>query len=384
MVRGADDLILGNARLVLTDRVVEAGWLVVRHGRIAAIGSGTAPGSGAAPGSGGVDLQGDYLLPGLVELHTDNLERHIRPRAGVLWPYDLAVRAHDAEMAAAGITTVFNALAIRSTDEDGESLPDQVAAIQALRAEGTARADHYLHMRAEISSPVMQPVMAPLLEQEGVRLISLMDHTPGQRQFADLARARQYYQKKHNVPDSVADDYFRRMEENQRCWAEPNRAFAVAAARRTGAVLASHDDATAEHVAEARAEGVRLAEFPTTLAAAQAARAAGLAILMGAPNVVRGGSHSGNIAARDLARAGLLDILSSDYVPASLMAACFALAPLLGLPAAVALASEGPARAVGMDDRGRLAEGCRADLVRVSYGSPGLVREVWREGARVA
>ena len=165
------------------------------------------------------------------------------------------------------------------------------------------------------------------------------------------------------------------------------RWLASACAER-GITVASHDDATLDHVAEAVRFGVRLAEFPTSIEAAQASHKAGMSVLMGAPNVVRGGSHSGNIAASDLARAGVLDVLSSDYVPFSLIQAPFVLADEideLDLATAIRLVTSTPAKTVGLDDRGSLAAGKRADLVRVrrDSGIP-VVREVWRQGQRVA
>ena len=161
---------------------------------------------------------------------------------------------------------------------------------------------------------------------------------------------------------------------------------AICAAR--GIAVASHDDATLDHVAEARQFNVTVAEFPTSMVAARASHEAGMGVLMGAPNVVRGKSHSGNIAARDLAEAGVLDVLSSDYVPFSLIYAPFVLAETVDhieLPRAIAMVTANPARQVGLTDRGRLASGLRADLVRVgrNEGIP-VVRQVWREGRRVA
>jgi alpha-D-ribose 1-methylphosphonate 5-triphosphate diphosphatase len=161
----------------------------------------------------------------------------------------------------------------------------------------------------------------------------------------------------------------------------------VALADKHGIPLASHDDTTAEHVAQSVRDGVAIAEFPTTFEAAEALHAAGVRVLMGAPNLIRGGSHSGNVGTAELANAGVLDVLSSDYVPASLLMAAFALpraVPSMALPEAVRAASKTPAEAVGLNDRGEIAIGKRADLVRVHIvrGLP-VVRSVWRAGRRV-
>lgn len=372
-----------NARLVTRDRVQEGG-LAVAGGRIAAL--------GAVPASGTVeDLSGDYLLPGLVELHTDHLEPHFRPRPKVRWDPLAAVLAHDAQIAASGITTVFDSLRVGgdadAADANGDSLV-LVQAIESAAAAGILRATHLLHLRCEVSVADAAEGFARLQDRPGLRLVSLMDHTPGQRQFVSLDAYRIYYRGKTGMTAAELEAYIRRRQALHRVHAVPNRRRIVAAAAARALVLASHDDATEAHVAAAAAEGATIAEFPTTREAAAAARRHGLQVLMGAPNLVLGGSHSGNVSAASLAAEGLLDILSSDYVPCSLLQAAFLLpqvVPGLTLPAAVRTVSLNPARAAGLADRGELAPGQRADLVRVQIaGGQPVVRGVWREGRRVA
>jgi alpha-D-ribose 1-methylphosphonate 5-triphosphate diphosphatase len=216
-----------------------------------------------------------------------------------------------------------------------------------------------------------------------------MDHTPGQRQFRDEEKLRDYYRgKTGGKTDAELDRLFERRLQYQAAYASQNYQDLVDLARAHATPLASHDDTTLEHVEQAIRDGVAIAEFPTTMAAAEALHAAGIRVLMGAPNLVRGGSHAGNIATADLARAGVLDILSSDYVPSSLLMAALALparASNFGLPAAIRTVSKTPAEAIGLADRGEIAAGKRADLVRVRVvrDVPG-VRSVWREGRRVA
>lgn len=374
------ELILTNARIVLADEVI-VGAVRIRDGVIAEIGGG---------GTQGEDLDGDFLLPGLVELHTDHLESHYAPRPGVRWNPIAAVQAHDAQVAASGITTVFDALRIGLDDDSGmlaEEMRALGSAIHAAADGGRLRADHFIHLRCEVSSPDCLESFVHFENDSRVRLASLMDHAPGQRQFASLAAYRGYYQGKRRMSDDLFAAFCERRMRDSATYAASHRAAISARCTERGIAIASHDDATIEHVAEASAQGVRVAEFPTTLEAARASREAGMAILMGAPNVVRGGSHSGNVSARDLAGEGLLDILSSDYVPFSLMQAVFALsgtAEGISLPAAVALVSRRPARAARFDDRGEIAPGKRADLVRVrSQDGVPVVRTVWREGSRV-
>ncbi|MGY2047140.1 alpha-D-ribose 1-methylphosphonate 5-triphosphate diphosphatase [Methylobacterium sp. JK268] len=376
------DTILENATLVLPDRV-QAGWLAVAEGRIAAIGEGRAP-------ERGLDLGGDHLMPGLVELHTDHLETHYAPRPGVRWHPLGAVLSYDAQIAASGITTVFDSLRAGS-DPDGSGLGPELmqlaGAIDAARQAGLCRAEHRTHLRCEIPSHDVIDMVRDFAAHFTVDLISLMDHTPGQRQFRDIAKYYQYAGRGGRSMEAIRAGTERKIRDGQALNAV-NRPALVEFARARGIALASHDDTTLDDVALAGREGVALAEFPTTAEAAEAARASGITVMMGAPNLIRGGSHSGNVAAEDLARAGHLDILSSDYVPASLIMAAFLLperVPGITLPQAIATVTTNPARATGLDDRGALAPGLRADLVRVRVaGGVPVVRQVWRGGERVA
>jgi len=378
----SETLHLANARLVLPDREI-TGSLVIEDGRIAAIEEDDRVPTGA------LDCRGDYVLPGLVELHTDNLERHIEPRPAVDWPHLPALLAHDGELASTGITTVFDALRVGSihSPEAGygayaRQLADEML---AARAAGHFRISHYLHLRAEICSETLLEEMRAFGPADRVGIVSLMDHTPGQRQFRDLSALKTYVAKKRGMSDAQFAEHVANLKDMQRRYGEPHLKGAVAEARRYGAVLASHDDTTEAQVAESHAHGVGFAEFPTTREAAEACRAHGIAVMMGAPNLIRGGSHSGNVAAHELARARLLDIISSDYVPSALLLAAFQLAELTGdLPGAVACVTRNPARAAGLGDRGELEPGQRGDVIRVSRaeGIP-MVRGVWSRGARV-
>jgi len=373
----SDEIILTNARIVLADEVI-LGSVKLESGRIADVG---------APFQGGFDLEGDYLMPGFVELHTDHMEGHYAPRPGVRWNPLAAVQAHDAQVAASGITTVFDALRVGLNTDDGMSAEDFLTLGSAIHAgvdAGWLRADHYIHLRCEVAAPDCLASFSAFEGDRLVKLASLMDHSPGQRQFASVAAYRSYYQKKKRMSDAEFEAFAERRTRESALHAEPHRAAISERARELGIVLASHDDATVEQVADAASRGIRIAEFPTSLAAAQASRESGMAILMGAPNVVRGRSHSGNVSARELAAEGLLDILSSDYVPFSLMQAVFALEDAIELPQAVAMVTRRPAAAAGFDDRGEIAPGKRADLVRVApHDGVPVVRTVWREGRRV-
>lgn len=374
--------ILSNARIVLEDRIVD-GSVVIRDGKIASIDE--------EKSSTGEDFAGDYLLPGLVELHTDHLESHYSPRPGVRWHMTSAIQAHDAQIVTSGITTVFDCLRMGS-DEDGGfdkgEMREMADAIQAAERDDRLRAEHLIHLRCEVASDNVLDHFADFENDPHVRLVSLMDHSPGQRQFQTMDQYTLYYKTKRGLTDEQFARFVEsRLSLSQKYSAVHRDALAKVCAER-GITVASHDDATLAHVEEAKGHGVKLAEFPTSFEAAEASHKSGMSVLMGAPNVVRGKSHSGNIAARDLAKRGVLDVLSSDYVPLSLLHASFVLADEIdgiSLPQAIAMVTSTPARTVSLDDRGRIEAGLRADLVRVrrTDGVP-VIRSVWREGRRVA
>lgn len=374
--------ILNNARIVLPDRIVH-GTVALRDGRIADISDTRV--------STGEDMEGDFLIPGLVELHTDHLEGHYAPRPTVRWNPVAAVLAHDGQVAASGITTVFDALRIGLDEDSAMFAADMRALASAVRESQAAdrlRADHYIHLRCEVCAPDCMESFELYGEDDRIRLVSLMDHSPGQRQFTTLEKYRMYYIGKMSIPEDEFDAFCsRRIAESEQHSAPTRRALSRMC-RERGIVLASHDDATIGHVDEAVTDGIRIAEFPTTLEAARASREAGMSVLMGAPNVIRGASHSGNVSARTLAENGCLDILSSDYIPFSLIQAAFHLSQVvdeIALPDAVAMVSKNPAEAVGLSDRGVIEPGRRADIVRVRFdGQVPVVRAVWREGRRVS
>lgn len=376
-------MVLTNAQVV-TRHDVFCGTVVVEDGLVCAVESG----GGAGPGA--LDLGGDYLLPGIVELHTDVLEKHWAPRPGVQWPATAAVAAHDAQLASAGITTVLDGLAVGYIIETGQRPRDPAPFARAIRSAqeaGLLRCEHFLHMRCEVSTEWVLRDFEPFAADPMVRLVSLMDHTPGQRQFVRVDKYREYNQGKYGLSDAQMDELIEKRLADQVRYGARHRAAIVGLCQKRGLPLASHDDATVAHVEEAVGEGAAVAEFPTTLEAARAARAYGLAIVAGAPNLVCGRSHSGNVSAAELARHGLLDVLSSDYVPASALHGAFLLHFEHGmpLPAAVATVSLTPAHRVGLDDRGEIAPGKRADLIRVrGVDDLAVVSAVWREGERIA
>jgi alpha-D-ribose 1-methylphosphonate 5-triphosphate diphosphatase len=376
-------MLITNARVVTaTEDFI--GSVEIRDGRIASLDSGTTRVPRAE------DWDGDFLLPGLVELHTDNLEKHLEPRPGVRWPAMPALIIHDTQVASSGITTVFDAMGIGDFDGKwarAEGVKAVTAALRHAREQNLLRADHFLHIRCELACDNMLEVAAPYLGDPTLRLLSIMDHTPGQRQWMDVEKFRTYTQRNQRWSDEYLAEEVRKRQNMQIRNSERNRRELLKVARDLHIPLASHDDTLAEHIDEAVQYGISISEFPTTAVAASAARAQGLGIIMGAPNLVRGESHSGNISALDLARLDLLDCLSSDYVPHALLHASFLLRDLAGWSIArgIATSTRNPARLVGLDDRGEIAIGQRADFVRVrELERVPVPLATWREAVRIA
>ena len=378
-----DETILTNARIV-TDSDVFDGTAVMRDGQVAAIERGRSHVAAAQ------DLEGDLLIPGLVDVHTDNLEKHMMPRPGVRWSARAALLAHDAQVAAAGVTTVLDALCVgevEHADQRDQMFREGVAELRALSPRGLLRAEHLLHLRCELSVATMQASFELVADDPLVRMVSLMDHTPGVGQFADVERYVKRNARTLGMNESEARAYVARRWATRERVREVNRDAILARVAGRGVALASHDDRTEDEVASWRAAGVMISEFPVSLEAAVAAKAHGMGVVAGGPNIVRGGSHSGNVSAGDLVARELVDVFASDYVPASMLATAFLLHDRHGiaLPRAIATVSAAPARMVGLVDRGVIAEGLRADLVQVHLadGHP-LVRQVWRQGRRIA
>jgi alpha-D-ribose 1-methylphosphonate 5-triphosphate diphosphatase len=374
--------IFRNARIVTADEEF-TGHVVIEDGLICAMDRGGSSVTGAE------DWAGDWLLPGLVEVHTDNLEKHLSPRPGVLWNAHSAMLVHDAQCAAAGITTVLDSVVIGDLDEGGPRCQTQhtsIAALHQCRDEGLMRVEHLLHLRCELSAPDMLEVFHQYTEDTLLTLVSMMDHTPGQRQWRDLKTYRRYTERNGSYTDAGFDAMIAQRKADQQAYSLPHRVEIVRECQARNLPMASHDDTLLSDITQAVKEGVVMSEFPTTIEAAQAARGAGMAIIMGGPNMVKGGSHSGNVSAAELAQLDLLDIFSSDYVPSSLLLATFMLSALGGwtLPKAVRTVTRNPARAIGLQDRGEIAIGLRADLLRVRMNRAGMpmVTETWFGGSR--
>ena len=359
------------------------GTLVVENGIIKDIDTFTFNGKNA------IDLEGDFLLPGLIEIHTDNLEKNIQPRPGVIWPSILsAAVAHDSQIAGAGITTVLDAIAVgglRQGNLRAQIFSDSIKAFSRGKTMDIFKADHYLHFRCEVSDSKMGEMLLSHSSSD-IRLISLMDHTPGQRQWADLEKWRLYHRDRRWTEEESEAIRLEHQKMQER-YSAKHRKLAVTFAGEKSIPLASHDDTSTADIQVALAEGITISEFPTTFTAAREAKKHGMNTIMGAPNAVRGISHSGNISAVALAQDDLLDGLSSDYVPSSLLHAAFSLAEKLQKPLhhAINMVTINIAEMTGFTDRGELSPGKRADMIQVRVVDEiPILRTVWKKGIQIA
>jgi alpha-D-ribose 1-methylphosphonate 5-triphosphate diphosphatase len=376
-------LILKNAKIVTPAEIVE-GAIYLCDGQIADV----QPGPLSLPAA--LDLEGDFLIPGLIDIHTDNLEKHIMPRNNAAWPVLSAMVAHDAQVATAGITTVLDSLCVGTAGlgvRCFEVVKETIAALEVGQEKRMFRSEHLLHLRAELSNEEMPRMFLSVYKNPKVRLVSLMDHTPGQRQWADLEKYIAMEKKDYKLSQAEIDAFLERTREGHEKFSQPNRRELLAMVEGLPIALASHDDTTVEHVEQAHVEGIGISEFPTTLVAAEAARDKGMSIVAGSPNLILGRSHSGNVSAGELARRGLLDVLSSDYAPASLLQGAFLVSEKLDLPLheTLRMVTLHPSRLVGLEDRGSIEIGKRADLVRVKQvENIPLPLMIWRQGMRIA
>ena len=377
------ELVLAHGDIVLADARIR-GHLKIENGLIADISTGAVP-------RGAIDMEGDLLIPGLVDLHTDHFEKHIHPRPHVTWDFRRALLAHDAQIIGAGITTVFDSLYVGATHENPDRrkiLGPMIAALEESVGADELRAQHLVHLRCEITDEETPGLLSQHIKRDIVALASVMDHLPGDRQNRDISAYLKRQMKRFGLNEAGA---MKLIEDVRRANAGTGarvRPLVVKAIREAALPLMTHDDADVQHVEEAYAEGAVAAEFPVSIEAARHARTVGLTVVAGAPNVLCGGSQSGNVAVKDLMAERLVDILASDYVPRSMLDAVFEIAnnPIFGLdlPATVRLVTRNPAELSGLKDRGEIAIGRRADLLRLSMvRQQPILRQVWRAGRQV-
>ncbi|MEK7317637.1 MAG: alpha-D-ribose 1-methylphosphonate 5-triphosphate diphosphatase, partial [Pseudomonadota bacterium] len=372
---------LTHATLVLPDRVLHDSAMLIADGQIAAIEPASAPADAEV-----INLRGHTVMPGLIDVHCDAIEKEAEPRANVLFPLDFAVAQVDRRNAAAGITTPYHALSFASNQfgvRNNETAATLVRTVAAYRAHSLV--DNRIHCRYEVTDNAAVPVLEMLMAEGVVDLLSVMDHSPGQGQFKTLDAYLSYMMGNHGMSrEEAADAAAKKSAELAGATERVNRL--VSKAHELGIPTASHDDDSPQRIAAMHALGVRMSEFPINVETAQAASAHALPTILGAPNVLRGKSQSGSMRAIDAIHAGVGHILCSDYQPSTLIAAAFAASRLADLPLdrALALVTSNPADACLLDDRGRLAPGKRADVIAVgSVAGQPLVTHTWSAGRLV-
>lgn len=368
---------LTNARIVLENDLLNAASLLMEDGQIVAI----EPDSGN--GVKEINLQGKILMPGMIDLHCDALEKEVEPRPNVFFPLDFACAQADKRNAVAGITTVFHSLSFANDElgvRNNEMAANLARAIHDWQPHGLV--DNRVHCRYEITDEYALPVLKQLLNEQSMHLVSMMDHTPGQGQFKDLAAYRDYLTRTYKkTADEVSVIIERKAEAAAGAYARMQSLAEVAHA--VGIAVASHDDDSQERVTTMKGIGADISEFPINIEAAKAAKEAGMDTVFGAPNILRGKSQSGSMKAIDAIHAGLADCLCSDYSPAALIVSVMRVNELssLDLPAAVRLVTANPAKAAKLYDRGSIEVGKRADLIAVDMpGGLPQVSHVWVNG----
>ncbi|GHO83897.1 alpha-D-ribose 1-methylphosphonate 5-triphosphate diphosphatase [Dictyobacter formicarum] len=366
--------LIHHATLVLPDRLIEGGWLLIEDKSILDLGEeATCPG----PGSHTIDGEAGFLLPGLIDLHCDAIERLVEPRPKVHFDIHIALQEADYRLAGSGITCEFHAVSLND-DEFGvrtdKLVRDLSQILQEDQEEHLIR--HKLHARLELSSERGNAIIEQMIAQRECDLISLMDHSPGQGQYPSEKVFREYMAFTTNRSDAEID-LMLEMKRSQQVYVPARITRITNAAREAGLAIATHDDDTASKVEQWPELGVSISEFPTTMEAAQRAHELGLAVCMGAPNVVRGRSSGGNLSASEGIKAGVVDVLCADYHPSSMLGAVFGLTKqqILPLPEATRLVTLNPACAVHLDQEyGSLEIGKVADMILVQPAKQGFPR----------
>ena len=372
---------LSDFKIVLADRVIDRGALRIADGLIAEI-------SETPVADADIIGEGLLLLAGMIDMHGDMIEREIEPRPGVRMPMDMGLRDLDMKLATAGITTAYASLSFApgSTYGHMRSYDFTSAMIRAVvAARPHLLIDHRVHARFEVTFPAALSVVKELVGEGAVDLVSLCDHTPGQGQYRDLDLQAANISKNKGISlEAAAEQLQQRIRDKQETAGDMRATLGAITqyCAMHGVPVASHDDDTVEKVTLMDQLGANISEFPVTLEAATEARRRGMLTAMGAPNALRGQSYSGNLSARDAHAAGLLDLLAADYHPSAMLPAVLVLAKTdpEGLPGAARLTTLNPARALGLEDRGEIRVGLRADLLVASETGMGQVHATVSRG----
>lgn len=368
-------VIICNANVVTEDEILTDAFVFIENGIISDIRPCSIPRKGYE-----IDGSNLYLLPGFIDIHCDAIEKEIEPRPNVLFPIEYAIFELDKKFAACGITTTFYSLSFAEMDVGLRSngmAAHIIEKIHELNKLLTVNAK--IHARYEMTDYAALPFLEVLIENEKIHLVSIMDHTPGQGQFKEIASYKQYFGRVYQKTEEELNSIIMRKIEARNNGAAKALSSIIKLCKNHSITIASHDDDSIEKVKELLNIGVSISEFPVNVEAARYARENGIHVCVGAPNVLRGQSQLKNLSARDAIANGISDIICSDYAPASMIHAVFTLVNLgiCNLSQAVSLCTINPAVAVGISDKtGSITIGKDADLilVDVSNNIPRIVK----------
>ncbi|QLH83116.1 alpha-D-ribose 1-methylphosphonate 5-triphosphate diphosphatase [Halosimplex pelagicum] len=360
------------ARVVTPDAVVDGG-VRVEGDRIVDVGEVDTDGAVA------VAADGRFLLPGLVDLHGDDIESHLHPRSGARMDTHMALAAADRSNLAAGITTKFHAISFE-TDPDSDRSPELGAELTAaVESTDDLMADHRIHARCEVTQAECVEAVLDVVDAGHADLVSVMSHIPGKGQFRDQEAFMEYYRDSGDHTVEEAEEMIAERGDVEMATLRDRVERVVERAHDAGAVTASHDDEDPAEVERLAETGVDVTEYPITMETAERAADLGMTVAMGAPNLVRGESQWGNLETAAAIDAGVVDALVADYHPPSMLAGAF-VDTGEPLPERVARVTADPAAAVGLSDRGRIETGARADLVLVDRDPSPTVRRAFVAG----
>jgi alpha-D-ribose 1-methylphosphonate 5-triphosphate diphosphatase len=356
-----------NARIVLPERIVK-GYLLIEGNRISEVIEGSFPKNDWNAEFTMIDAQGAYVMPGMIDMHSDAIEKEIQPRPNSLFPISMAYQELDKKLPGSGITTMYHSLSL-SDDwgvRNSDTVLEVIDTINCLKGK-CARINHKVHLRYEIVFLEGINILESLVREQRIDFMSYMDHTPGQGQFKDIEALKEFTIKSYGRNAEDIDAFLDKTKERMVKIDWPGLIRLARMAKNKGIHLASHDDDTQEKIEILSACGGVISEFPINLETAKYAAAKGISVCVGAPNIVRGKSHSNNMRAVDAVRNQAADIICSDYLPSAMLPAVFGLSREgIRLSEAVKMVTLNPAKALGIaQEVGSIEAGKLADLLIV-------------------
>ena len=390
-VREQKRIAIINAVVIAPDAVIENSAVGIEDGRIVEV---SHDGGLRCDYDHAIDARGAYVMPGIIDLHNDSLEVEVNPRPETNLPLEFALANLERRLLFSGVTTEFHAVAFMDNPRQGRTMArgaEKAIFLAEYRRSGRQLVDNQVLHRLDVWSPDSLDYIFESLDRLETRYVSINDHTPGQGQYRDLGafkermKAWQEQRGRGMDADTIEERMLRRAEDMETV---PMVYARITEEReRCHFTIASHDDDSPEKVAMLHGLGAGITEFPVDADAARKAKELGMWSIVGAPNIVRGGSSSGNQSAAELFSLGLADVICADYHAPSMLPAAFKLVDdgIADLPTAIRALTLNAAKAVGMTERGAIEPGCIADLIvvrRIGRGIP-MVERVLRAGVEV-